>query len=320
MFRTSGDIWASYGSIMAILQSTFKFKGLSRPGCWAHLDMLEVGCSKGPNGIQDTGLSIEETRTHFAAWAIMSSPLFLSHDVTNETIMQSIWPIIANEEIIAINQAWAGFSGGPFFKSIQKRPFFFNKQPVSVKLVVDVSLWKLVLQCSNSAYSSLDAKNFKPKIHVELFLYKPLEILKKNNDKQDEYQSVAVLLINSDTMNRNLTLDFRSVPGLACASFNRASNATVNCEVRDVWERKSLGILKKEMLIVPEVASHDSAFFIIGTPRPKAPALTPVVWRTGMHDETSLFSGLVLLGMLQVLVLFFRLHPIRKRSKRRLTS
>src|SRR5210317_1656001 len=68
---------ASFGSFMAILQHTFAhYDGLSRPGCWGHLDMLEVGCRDGPNGNEDVGLSFAETRTHFAAWAIMSSPLF----------------------------------------------------------------------------------------------------------------------------------------------------------------------------------------------------------------------------------------------------
>jgi hypothetical protein len=92
--------------------------------------MLEVGCAKGPNGEQDVGLTLAETRTHFAAWAIMSSPLFLSHDVTNETVMEEVWPIISNTDIIAINQAWAGFSGGPFWLSLGKLQSSFSFVPV----------------------------------------------------------------------------------------------------------------------------------------------------------------------------------------------
>jgi hypothetical protein len=92
--------------------------------------MLEVGCAKGPNGQQDVGLTLAETRTHFAAWAIMSSPLFLSHDVTNETVMEEVWPIISNTDIIAINQAWAGFSGGPFWLSQGKLRSSFPFMPV----------------------------------------------------------------------------------------------------------------------------------------------------------------------------------------------
>ena len=41
-------------------------------------------------------------------------PLILSHDVNNASLVASIWPIISNTEAIAVNQAWAGFSGSVF--------------------------------------------------------------------------------------------------------------------------------------------------------------------------------------------------------------
>ena len=44
----------------------------------------------------------------------MSSPLTLSHDLNNDTLTDLIWPIIANKEAIAVNQAWAGNSGAVF--------------------------------------------------------------------------------------------------------------------------------------------------------------------------------------------------------------
>ena len=60
--------------------------------------MLEVGCAHGPGGVHDPGLNEAETRTHFGAWAIVSSPLTLSHDVNNATITDKIWPVISNTE------------------------------------------------------------------------------------------------------------------------------------------------------------------------------------------------------------------------------
>ena len=75
------------------------------------LDMLEVGCSHGPGGDDDPGLTFAEARTHFGAWCIVSSPLILSHDTNNDTISDEIWSIISNTEAIAVNQAWAGDSG-----------------------------------------------------------------------------------------------------------------------------------------------------------------------------------------------------------------
>jgi len=98
------------------LQTTIQWAktGLSFPGCWAYPDMLEVGCAHGPHGNDDPGLSFVEARAHFGAWCIVSSPLILSHDVNNATVTAAIWPIISNTEAIAVNQAWAGYSGSVF--------------------------------------------------------------------------------------------------------------------------------------------------------------------------------------------------------------
>ena len=118
-YRTSKDVRARYSSIIHNLETTVPFatRNLSFPGCWAYPDMLEVGCEHGPGGAQDPGLTPEETRSHFASWCVVSSPLTLSHDVTNATVMDAVWPIIANPEAIAVNQAWAGHSGSPFKRS-----------------------------------------------------------------------------------------------------------------------------------------------------------------------------------------------------------
>ena len=51
--------------------------------------MLQVGCQHGPGGASDPGLTMSETRTHFGAWSIVSSPLTLSHDVNNDTFRNS---------------------------------------------------------------------------------------------------------------------------------------------------------------------------------------------------------------------------------------
>jgi alpha-galactosidase len=183
-FRTSGDIRASYGSVVSNLQTTIQWaqKGLSRPGCWAYPDMLEVGCAHGPGGAGDPGLSIAEARTHFGAWCIISSPLTLSHDVNNDTIMDQIWPFIANPEAIAINQAWAGHSGSPFWSSDE-----------TVSLEFDHLLKTGELDHRNGGVPSSQ------------FFYKPLG-----------HGRVAVLLMNHDSKAQDLVLNFADVPGLSC--------------------------------------------------------------------------------------------------------
>jgi hypothetical protein len=52
-----------------------------------------------------------ESRTHFGAWAIVSSPLILGLDITNKARMSSVWSFISNMEAIAVNQQWAGHPG-----------------------------------------------------------------------------------------------------------------------------------------------------------------------------------------------------------------
>jgi hypothetical protein len=113
-FRSSGDIRASYDAVVGNLQTTIQWAkaGLSYPGCWAYPDMLEVGCQHGPGGPSDPGLSYTEARTHFNAWCIVSSPLILSHDMTNDTVSDAVWPIITNTDAIGVNQAWEGSAPG----------------------------------------------------------------------------------------------------------------------------------------------------------------------------------------------------------------
>merc|ERR1719375_2011833 len=63
---------------------------------------MEQGCPR---------LSFVEEQTLFAAWAIMSSPLVLSFDITNDTEVERLWPIIANKRALDINTQWAGEAG-----------------------------------------------------------------------------------------------------------------------------------------------------------------------------------------------------------------
>ena len=70
--------------------------------------MLGVLCPSGytpePDGWLPTPLV--EDRTNFGLHCITSSPLVLSFNVSNDTLVELLWDIIANEEAIAINQEW----------------------------------------------------------------------------------------------------------------------------------------------------------------------------------------------------------------------
>jgi len=83
---------------------------MSRPGCWAYPDMLEVGV-KGQNGKSEGGLSWIEQRTHFGLWCVLSSPLTLSFDLSNSTLMDKVWSVISNPEALSVSQSFYGHPG-----------------------------------------------------------------------------------------------------------------------------------------------------------------------------------------------------------------
>merc|ERR1712113_54673 len=231
-YRTSGDVRAKYSSIIGNLGTVTKFssQNLSYPGCWAYPDMLEVGCQHGPGGKGDPGLTMAETRSHFGAWVIVSSPLVLSHDVNNDTIMDQIWPIIANREVLAVSQSYAGHSGSPFKKS-------------DSTVVLDS-----VNFAAMDKTETIDISDTGPVVAESWqYLYKPL----------DAYGTkTAVLLMNQGDIETDLTLDFADIPGLKCTT----------CNVRDIWNHEDLGSAEGTF-VAKAVGSHDCAFLIL-TPAP----------------------------------------------------
>ena len=85
------------GSWYANLQTTIRFQTweapVSQPGCWAYPDMLEVGrVRSGGAGSEDPGWN----RAHFGAWCIVSAPLVLGMDLTDEKL-DPVLDVIGNK-------------------------------------------------------------------------------------------------------------------------------------------------------------------------------------------------------------------------------
>jgi len=257
MYRTSHDLRARYASVVGNLHSTdyYARHNLSYPGCWAYADMLEVGVYDGKglpqkaskNNEHDPGLSREEMRTNYAAWAIVSSPLILSTDINNETIMDIIWPIIANREAIAINQAWAGHSGSVFKKS-------------GINIELDAVNYAKLQKYRKVANSEYQVPMRDPMIAPSYeYYYKPLE---KHGAK------TAVLMMNHGHAHTrsearkhspfaadqevDLTLHFKDIPGVSCT----------RCHVRDVWRKRDLGDFDGSY-VAKGVAPHAAPFLVI---------------------------------------------------------
>lgn len=80
---------------------------ISRPGCWAFPGDLQVG-----NIHPQYDATLDDMdQTHFSLWAVMSSPLVLGFDLTNSTLVDRVWPIVTNTEVIAVSQNWGGHPG-----------------------------------------------------------------------------------------------------------------------------------------------------------------------------------------------------------------
>lgn len=73
------------------------------------LELGNLGCRTGTSCNQ-TAPPLED-RSQFGMWVITSSPLILSVDLTNPTVLSRIWPIVSNREAISVNQHWAGSPG-----------------------------------------------------------------------------------------------------------------------------------------------------------------------------------------------------------------
>lgn len=227
-YRSSGDIRANYESVLTNLMTVVPLanKGLSTPGCWAYPDMLEVGCEDGPGGATDKGLSFAEARTHFGAWSIVSSPLILSHDMSNDTITDAIWPIISNKEVIAVNQAWAGESGNLFASS---RRTMTVTSPVSKKqgslssateVQTTVALWQQWSKKVNAATLA-----------------------------------TAVLVMNNGLAKEDITVTFADVPAF------KGLSSTQTYSVRCLYGHKDLGVFSGTYALALE--KHDSRMLLI---------------------------------------------------------
>jgi len=228
-YRTSGDVRASYTSILRNLATTVPLaaNNLSYPGCWGYPDMLQVGCAHGPGGKSDPGLTPQETRTHFGAWSIVSSPLTLSHDVNDAAITAKIWDVISNTEALGVNQAYFGHSGTAFSASEKK-----------------VTLTDTVIEAciAGTGECKLDEDKERFVAAAGQMFYKPLSF---------DGSKVAVLLMNADTASATMSVKFSDIPGFTAAT----------ATVRDLWAHKDLGTSKGTFSAT--VDSHDAAFVIL---------------------------------------------------------
>jgi len=116
LWRTTGDIthcwqceeghgsWSSLG-VLNILDKQGPLRKYAKPGQWNDPDMLEVGLLP----------SAGENRAHFSMWAMLAAPLIFGADVPS--MPAEVRNILANRDVIAVDQDPLGIQGFAFYKA-----------------------------------------------------------------------------------------------------------------------------------------------------------------------------------------------------------
>ncbi|MFI2207742.1 glycoside hydrolase family 27 protein [Streptomyces sp. NPDC020192] len=98
-WRTTGDITASYSSMLSIFHSNVGLASYAGPGHWNDPDMLEVG----------NGMSATEDQSEISLWAEMAAPLISGTNLANAS--SSTLGMLTNPRIIAVDQDSLGKQG-----------------------------------------------------------------------------------------------------------------------------------------------------------------------------------------------------------------
>ncbi|MFJ8807101.1 glycoside hydrolase family 27 protein [Streptomyces sp. NPDC102490] len=100
------DIWQNNNTnsypmgVGNVLDVTAPLAAQSGPGNWNDPDMLVVG---------RPGLSLTESRSHFALWSLLSAPLMAGNDI--RTMSADVSAILRNPRLLAVNQDPLGAGG-----------------------------------------------------------------------------------------------------------------------------------------------------------------------------------------------------------------
>ena len=110
LWRNYNDIQDSWDSVLSIIdyyaENQDALIAAAGPGNWNDPDELIIG---------DFSLSFEQSKSQFAIWAIMASPLIMSNDL--RTLAPEFKDILQNKDVIAVNQDSLGIQGKRVYKS-----------------------------------------------------------------------------------------------------------------------------------------------------------------------------------------------------------
>lgn len=146
LWRTTGDITDSWGSMANIGFAHDNRSPYAGPGHWNDPDMLVVGkVGWGPN-LHDTRLKPNEQITHISLWTLLAAPLLIGCDMTQMDDFTKA--LLTNTEVINVNQDPLGRAARRVAKQgrteVWARPLYdgtmavglFNRSTDSAKVTV----------------------------------------------------------------------------------------------------------------------------------------------------------------------------------------
>ncbi|MCL1908711.1 MAG: putative Ig domain-containing protein [Holophagaceae bacterium] len=111
LWRITGDITDTWGSMSTLGFIQTESASYARPGAWNDPDMLVLGwLGWGPN-LRRTRLTPDEQYMHMSLWCLLSSPLLLGCDPTR--LDAFTLSLLTNDEVLAINQDRLGKQAPP---------------------------------------------------------------------------------------------------------------------------------------------------------------------------------------------------------------
>ena len=178
-----------------------EFAGLHRG--WNDPDMLVIGM----NGITNT-----MSKTHMAMWCMMNSPIMLGMDLRRITKGDKLWKIIANKDIIALNQDALGIQAKRIYCSMDNtnpdRAYIAHNNRVDI-LAKPLSNGDIALSFINLSHSRDTKEHSVDVSHIINYLGRKIV----NADKFQNAASYSVMDIwtGKNTMNTSRTF---SVSGI----------------------------------------------------------------------------------------------------------
>jgi alpha-galactosidase len=102
VWRTTGDINDSWGSVSRLGFSQDRWAGYTGPGHWSDPDMLVVGKVGWGPSLHPTHLTPDEQYSHISLWCLLSAPLLLGCDIAQ--MDDFTLSLLTNDEVLAVDQ------------------------------------------------------------------------------------------------------------------------------------------------------------------------------------------------------------------------